>query len=109
MYLVRLTWNGATVLAYATERPEGTANSEAGELMDSMADRFGDGFGYRVEPLHKAGPMNRADTLRLAIDAYSHGAWPPREAVPGCDMVARTAALLRRTAAELESGVRIAI
>lgn len=107
MYLVRLTWNGATVLAYATERPEGTANSEAGELMDSMADRFGDGFGYRVEPLHMAGPMNRADTLRLAVDAYANGRWPPRDKLPCIDMISAAATRLRRMAAELESGVPI--
>jgi hypothetical protein len=103
--LVFITWNGATVFRYVTGVDPGEANAEAGAIMDALSDQFGDGFGYRVEHAPYRRACDGTAVREAAALAYTHGAWPPGEAVPGCNAVARTAALLRRTAAELESGV----
>jgi hypothetical protein len=102
--LISLTWNGATFYRYATGAEPGAANAEAGEIMDRLADQFGDGFGYRVEAIPYRRTCDGTAVRDAAADAYASGAWPPSEAVPGCNAVADIAARLRRMAAELESG-----
>ena len=102
--LVALTWNGATFYQYATGVEPGAANSEAGDVMDGLTDQFGDGFGYRVEAIPYRRTCDDGPIKEAAALAYASGAWPPTEAVPGCNAVANVAARLRRLAAELESG-----
>lgn len=105
--LVHITWNGATVLRYATGVEPGAANNEAGDVIDGLTDQFGAGFGYRVEAIPYRRTCDDGAIKEAAALAYSHGAWPPGEAVPGCNAIANAAARLRRMAAELESGAPI--
>lgn len=74
--LVTITWRGQPCFRYATSATEGDANAEAGRLMDSLADCYGDGFGYCVRSI----PFRRSiDGDGRVFDAarlhYETGAW----------------------------------
>ena len=77
IHLVSMTWRGVVFFRYVTPLDPGTANHNAGVLMDSLADRYGNGFGYQVEPLPYIGTHPTSpDALPLAMEEYETGAWP---------------------------------
>jgi hypothetical protein len=105
IHLVTLTLNGAAVFRYADGRDPGAANAEAGAILDSLTDRYGDGFGYRVEPLPYRRSIDNGAALQAACSAYESGAWSASALAESMAGVKAAALKLRTMAAELESGL----